>query len=404
MIFMSDDPRPRSKEDPAGRIAELAGQCVLCGLCQPHCPTYVLDANEAESPRGRIRLAQALASGELTADATIRLPLDHCLSCLNCESVCPSGVCFGELLIQTRALLGPRPDRPTALLGLLTRPRLARPLLALARGLRIRRWAPRLPWLFGNAERAALALLPTRGTLRTARALPPFSGTMGRVALFQGCVSGLADSAALDAACQLLRAAGFRVHTLPPVCCGAINLHDGATASAAAAAGRVARDWADQPADTLLCITPGCLGTLRRDLPDVIVEDAMGFLGRHVERLQFRPLDERVALHMPCTQNNVARNGAVVRALLDRVPGLDVRELPATPGCCGAAGSHGLTFPERAERLRDRVLGHLAPLSPDRLLSSNIGCRLHLAAGDHALATEHPLTLLARQLQPGTHH
>ncbi|MEJ2481380.1 MAG: (Fe-S)-binding protein, partial [Acidihalobacter sp.] len=139
--------------------------------------------------------------------------------------------------------------------------------------------------------------------------------------------------------------------------------------------------------------------TLRRDLPDARVEDALGFLSRHGEALRFRPLDERVALHLACTRRNVARDGADVTALLRRVPNLDVRELPESPGCCGAAGSHALVFPERAGRLRAIRLRQIAEVTADRLLSSNIGCRLHLAAGLGAMAHEHPLTLLARQLE-----
>jgi glycolate oxidase iron-sulfur subunit len=53
----------------AGRIVELADQCVQCGLCLPVCPTYRIDRNEAESPRGRIAIAAALARGEVEPKA-----------------------------------------------------------------------------------------------------------------------------------------------------------------------------------------------------------------------------------------------------------------------------------------------------------------------------------------------
>jgi len=84
------------------------------------------------------------------------------------------------------------------------------------------------------------------------------------------------------------------------------------------------------------------------------------------------------------------------------VPGLEVMSLPRPPYCCGAAGSHLLEFPERAARLRDDTLRQAAALEPQQLLSSNIGCRLHLAAGMEEQALHwphrHPLTLLAEQL------
>jgi ferredoxin len=78
-------------EKPRYRIAELADQCVQCGLCLPVCPTYALDGNEAESPRGRIAIAAALARGQVPLTPALREPLDHCLGCLNCQRVCPAG-------------------------------------------------------------------------------------------------------------------------------------------------------------------------------------------------------------------------------------------------------------------------------------------------------------------------
>jgi len=53
--------------------------------------------------------------------------------------------------------------------------------------------------------------------------------------------------------------------------------------------------------------------------------------------------------------------------------------------------------------LRDDTLRQTATLEPQLLLSSNIGCRLHLATGFDAQGlrwpTRHPLTLLAQQLE-----
>src|SRR6478752_7087482 len=65
------------------RLLELADQCVMCGLCLPHCPTYRISLDEAESPRGRIALARWIAGGRLAPDATALTHLDQCLDCLS---------------------------------------------------------------------------------------------------------------------------------------------------------------------------------------------------------------------------------------------------------------------------------------------------------------------------------
>lgn len=401
---MSDHPGTDLKHDPTAGIAELADRCVMCGLCLPHCPTYALDASEAESPRGRIRLARALAEDPPRIDTGLRLHLDSCLGCLQCERVCPSQVQYGEILVRTRALIGPAPNRPTWLLGVLKRPLPATLLLAAARALHLRTWLPSL--LRTALPKRTIALqvaLAWLGPRPRARARPPGPRSEGKrhVALFPGCIASIEDAAALQAAQDLLQAAGFSVQRLAATCCGALDLHDGATAQATRAANRLQAACRNLPADTpVLTATPGCLGTLRRQLPHLRIEDATGYLARHGTRLQFRALGERVAVHLPCTSRNVSRDSQDVLALLRLVPGLSVLEVPESPGCCGAAGSHALQFPAQARRLRAQVLRHVADLAADRLLSSNIGCRLHLSAGNRSLPTEHPLTLLARQLEP----
>ena len=80
-------------------------QCVHCGLCLPNCPTYLQTGFEAESPRGRLHLIQALNDGRVEPNADYRQHLEQCLVCRNCESVCPSGVPFGRIMEAGRAQL-----------------------------------------------------------------------------------------------------------------------------------------------------------------------------------------------------------------------------------------------------------------------------------------------------------
>ena len=398
-------PLEKSPGDAAAdRIIEWAGQCVQCGLCLPVCPTYALDRNEAESPRGRIAIAAALARGQADPTAELREHLDHCLGCLNCETICPAHVQYDALLIETRYLLGPSPRRPRPWLGLIKRPAWLRILRRLGSWLALPRWqgwlARQLP--MHSALRAALRIMPT--TAPAARARPCDKDTgQPHLALFPGCVASVDDAEAQQAAVTLLQAAGFRVSVLPAFCCGAMDLHGGAAQAAERAAHRVRQAWIASGATQLLSVTPGCLGTLRRALPGVSVADPLELLAAHAEKLRFRSLPQRVAVHLPCTQINVAHSESALLQLLRHVPGLQLSTLPRPPYCCGAAGSHMLEFPARATQLRDDTLRQAATLEPQLLLSSNIGCRLHLAAGIRELDLhwphQHPLTLLAQQLE-----
>src|SRR6476661_10797828 len=104
---------------PGTPLAEASAginACVHCGFCLQACPTYIALGDENDSPRGRIYLMRALVEGELAVDdPSVHTHIDRCLGCRACETACPSGVPYGELLEATRATL--RAARPTPLLG-----------------------------------------------------------------------------------------------------------------------------------------------------------------------------------------------------------------------------------------------------------------------------------------------
>src|ERR1700679_295129 len=98
------------------RIAkELLESCIHCGLCLPACPTYLATGREMESPRGRIYLInqwQEQWQNQLPDQSPDKFPpmderaaehIDSCLGCLGCQTACPSGVNYEDLLNTTRA-------------------------------------------------------------------------------------------------------------------------------------------------------------------------------------------------------------------------------------------------------------------------------------------------------------
>ena len=116
--------------------------CVHCGICLPQCPTYRVLGEEMDSPRGRIYLMRAAAEGRIGLTPTIARHLDLCLGCRGCESACPSGVPFGQLLEATRGQLvrkgvrAPESDHATTRWALETFPHPSR-LAPLLWGLRL---------------------------------------------------------------------------------------------------------------------------------------------------------------------------------------------------------------------------------------------------------------------------
>ena len=102
----------QAKRLPRAEEAErILRSCVHCGFCNATCPTYQLLGDELDGPRGRIYLIkQMLEGGEVTAKTQEHL--DRCLTCRNCETTCPSGVQYHNLLDIGREVAEQQVPRP----------------------------------------------------------------------------------------------------------------------------------------------------------------------------------------------------------------------------------------------------------------------------------------------------
>lgn len=423
------------RHEADGGLAALADQCVKCGLCLPHCPTYRVAQNEAESPRGRIALARALALGELEPAPIALTHLDQCLVCLSCEVVCPTHVRYEDIIVRSRARLAARRRSPDWLERLLRSPRALVRLAWIGRALRARAWLPRIASVFpqGSRWRALLrdtpqlraAPLPTglyrepagrvEGASRPSSLpkegrVPPLP-SRGRIALFRGCVASVFDRDTHEATRILLDALGYEA-VIPSAahCCGALARHAGAVDLADSHAARARSVLAATGCERVLVSASGCIGEVRKNVAGSIalrVDDALGFVAAdpRFASLRFRALPKRVALHVPCTQVSAGPGAGPTRALLARIPELSVVELPLQPRCCGAAGSYFLEHPAIAGELRAQKIAQLEVLDADLLLTANIGCRIYLdnalARRPHRVPVLHPLILLAQQLESG---
>ncbi|MFC5577096.1 (Fe-S)-binding protein [Lysobacter niabensis] len=379
---------PAPSSPPAAvpdRLLALADRCVQCGLCLPACPTYGLGQTEAESPRGRIALARAWALGTIEPTVTADGHLDHCLGCRNCEAVCPAGVQYGELLVEARAHQRTRRGAgwKQALVEWLSgQPRWLDATFGL-----YRRLFPVLPRGWRRLPRPLAYRMPS--PLGSCMTTLPES-----VALFIGCIARPYEPALREAVIRLCNAAGVRVEfPAGQTCCGALHAHAGNTEGGQrlAATNRAAFSGCS----TVLTLASGCHEAVGTALSGTAATaDALAFLHQRAENLHFGARRERIALHLPCTQRNVAKSVPALRALLARVPGLDIVELTAGYGCCGAAGTQMLHDATRAAAFRQPLVEQFERSGATRLLSANIGCRLHLANATPA-PVQHPLEFLA---------
>jgi glycolate oxidase iron-sulfur subunit len=382
----------------------LADQCVMCGLCLPHCPTYRVRREEGESPRGRVAYVKALFQGRLEPSATVLTQLDDCTACGSCEAVCPARVEFRRLLISARA--DPRFRRADRgprrwLRWLSRRRRWLRAGGAIARVLR--RWRGRRDSTWAELLGIAAALPTSR------RRAPPTHGPgpRGTALLFGGCVAALADADTRHAAATVLARLGYGVVAADAShCCGALALHQGLIDEAEADAATARALIAPLRPDLVVGTASGC----QQRIADAIATplghraiDMTTWLAAEprLGGLELRHSPRHVALMLPCTQRLLPEVDAI-ESLLRRIAGVRVSVLPLQPRCCGAAGSYFADHAEIAGALRAERIEQIRSLAPDEVLTTNVGCRLYLQAGLRraglAIPVRHALALVADSL------
>ncbi len=387
------------RDTDAGQRAEsILRSCVHCGFCNANCPTYRLFGDELDGPRGRIYLIKQVFEGREPGRST-QIHLDRCLSCRSCETTCPSGVSYVELLELGRREVDRRVGRP---LGQRLLRRGLRRLLVEPQWLRRLLFVPSL--FAGALPRRLHPLFASRRTLsRTVRDWPA-ARHRRRMIVIDGCVQAAVRPDINLLAARILDRLGISLVRVPG-CCGAVSRHLGAEAEATTQMRRNLAEWrrlAGDGFESVLTTSSGCslmLTEYARLLPDEPMpmparDIAEVLAGEDLGRLVMRPAPAaRVSFHPPCTLQHGLRLGGVVEEILER---LGYRLQPfADPGiCCGSAGTYSLLEPAVSRRLRADKLAALTASGPEIIATANIGCLLHLgAAADRPLV--HWLELVA---------
>jgi glycolate oxidase iron-sulfur subunit len=381
-----------AKSLPRGEEAEsILRSCVHCGFCNATCPTYQLLGDELDGPRGRIYLIKQVLEGHEVTEKT-QLHLDRCLSCRNCETTCPSGVDYHNLLDIGRAVVDAAVPRP------LGQRLLREGLRAVVPNAGLFKTLTQLGHSFKPLLPGALKTkLPD--TIRPAKARPTAQHARQMLVL-EGCVQpGLSPNTNAATARVLDRLGITTVSIAQAGCCGAVDYHLNAQEQGLQRARRNIDAWwpgVQAGAEAIVQTASGCgafvkdYGHLLRDDPAyaqkaAVISERTKDL---VEILRAEPLEQlggctrhTLAFHCPCTLQHAQKLGGAVESVLTRL-GFNLTPVPDSHLCCGSAGTYSVTQPVLATQLRDNKMNALESGNPDVIATANIGCQTHLASAN----------------------
>jgi FAD/FMN-containing dehydrogenase/Fe-S oxidoreductase len=337
------------------------------------CPSYRATRDERDVTRGRANTLRLAVTGQLGPDALASdemvETLALCVSCKACRRECPTGVDMARMKIEVKAAR-------LAKHGLRLHDRLVGFLPRYAP------YAAKWPWLANLRDRIPLLRKASEmvAGFSGRRSLPqwradtyrdrsdwphkaaPEDEPVREVVLFADTFNRYFERENLDAALNMLLAAGYRVHAaLPadgdkrPLCCGRTFLAIGAVDEARREMERtlLALSPFVSRGVPVIGLEPSCLLTFRDELPALIKADAATalstqallleeFLAREQRegrlKLPLGPLPRKALLHGHCHQKAFDAMGAV-ESVLKLIPELAVETVESS--CCGMAGSFG---------------------------------------------------------------
>ncbi|BCX67810.1 glycolate oxidase subunit GlcF [Pseudomonas izuensis] len=371
----------------AEEAESILRSCVHCGFCNATCPTYQLLGDELDGPRGRIYLIkQVLEGNEVTAKT--QQHLDRCLSCRNCETTCPSGVNYHNLLDIGRAVVDQAVPRSTGqrmlrqgLRSLLPNPLLFKPLLKIGKSLR-----PVLPQTVRLKLPRHIIQAKNRPTRTLARTM----------LMLEGCVQPSLSPNTNAATARVLDRLGISITPISQAgCCGAVDYHLDAQQAGLERARRNIDAWwpaIESGAEAIVQTASGC-GAFVKEYGHLLKHDPayaqkaarISAMSKDlVEVLQAEPLEQlgvrseqRLAFHCPCTLQHALKLGGAVESVLTRL-GFHLTAVPDSHLCCGSAGTYSITQPTLSRQLRDNKMKALESGSPAVIATANIGCQTHL--------------------------
>ncbi len=394
------------------RLIELDA-CTRCGECLTWCPVYDQDAKEGIIPRAKVTdflkiiksqqgLIGSIIRNEKTPEAfkklfavlflykEIGIPefedfvrnLYECSTCGQCHIVCPAHIDTVNLWEDIRRLIvkadyGPLESQKALIKSVKSydnpwqQPRSGRT-----------KWARRA------RKEKLIQDLPREVKKRKPKVL-----------LFLGCTAAYDINVKQVAVStiNILEALDIDYGCLgkDEKCCGSVMLRMGDPEFERLASENI-KMFNDLGIETLISSCAGCFKTIKGDYPKVgkmnfEVLHTVEFLRRLYEdhKLTFTtPVEKLVTYHDPCHLGRASGVYDDPRFIMDRIPGLELIEMPRTreySRCCGAGGGLKSGYPDIQNRMAQRRVKEAEETGAEELVSACPFCYQGLKVGITAL-------------------
>ena len=418
---------------------DILQQCIHCGLCLSTCPTYDITKMERSSPRGRIRMIRSVARGEMEMSKLFAEEMNFCLDCQACETACPAGVKYGQMVETARDVIDK--TKYVSKFGVMLKRFLLRRFVASSSGLKFASRILRIYQKYGiqKVVRSTGILKIFSKNLSEIETLSPiiadnFSDTMineietpkgeikFKTAFHFGCLMNTMFAEINIDTIDVLKECGCKIVTpKDQVCCGSLMGHNGDMEFALDLARKNIDAFEKHDYDFLISNSAGCGAFMKdyvhllNDDPDYAekakifsskVKDVMEFIAEQKPEINYnmQSISENITYHDACHLAHAQKIASQPREVIQALPGVKYTELEEANWCCGSAGIYNVVRYDDAVKQLKRKMDNIKNSNAKIVLTGNPGCMGQINHGKQKFNVEvevlHPVTLIKRLLSP----
>lgn len=377
--------------------------CVMCGMCMSYCPTYKVNNNESESPRGRISIIYALNNEMLEPSKSALSHINSCTLCLACESVCPANVNFYQLITDARNKYFKNQKyifrTKTVLTSLLLRNKILKKIIrSLIHALNKK--------ILKNINKMFFTFMDYTQLSNELPNIDSLEFTNDYIGIFSGCGSSIFQTEVVNNCITILKKNNINSSVIKNIeCCGSLDYNSGRINKGQQYNKAAITEFNKNKYQKVIGYASGCSSFINRNDQDVNYEDATTYILDILENnknTNFKATSKNICVHKPCTTVSAAVNFTKLIGLLKTIPSLNVFTFD-DHYCCGAGAQNLIHNKINSLKIIDPKIEFIKLNKIELVLTYNIGCSLNFINSINVnnidkVEVMHPISFLNNRL------
>ena len=375
--------------------------CAMCGMCLNHCPTYKINNNESESPRGRISIIHGLNDSLLEPSESALKHINSCTLCMACETVCAAKVDFYTLMTDARNKYFKNQKMifkiKTVLISfLLTKNYIKRFITLVISTLNKESLRKINKKLFRFMDYTQTQNKYTKINY----------GTHGNIGIFTGCASNVFQSDVANNCVKILRKNNINSEIIKNIeCCGSLNYNSGRIEKGIKQNKAAMKEFSKNKYKKIIGYASGCSTFINKNNEDTTYQDATSYVLEVLannKNNNFKITNKNICIHMPCTTKSAEIDFSKLMIVLKKIPGLKVSTFEDSY-CCGAGAQNLVHNNKNAMDIINPKIEFIKSNNIDLVLTYNVGCSLNFIKSINLenikkVQVMHPITFLNSNL------